>query len=346
MHESLRIRKNTIETRESKEALLNKYWRDPNFKIEINGEFLTLKEVYEKIIITSKEIHERTKMHFNEQIPEGKFILYVNQTFKGMMDSSELVHIDEDRLEKVRESETGSKEKNDNFAEDNIRYCFGATKEDKRLRVFNSCNPDEQIPDLTDCVGVVFSGGESYINGEENPERIAMLERSRNIINESKKIGIPKFGICLGAQLLASTEGMKIDNVKDENNTEKRITGADDITPIDQNDENSFLSDIKETLYIAQNHGQEIIEQEISNGKIIAKNERDGIEIIEFEDGTICIQGHPEVSSLRFDIGMILNGILKEPSYVFQNNLEKTKELFFNELIKRIGAYNSKKSNN
>lgn len=344
MYETLS--KNIIETKESKEARLNKYWRDPNYKIEINGEFLTLKECYERTLVRTQEIFEKTKQTLNEQIPEGKFILYVNQTKKGMMASEDINLIDKDRLEKLYQAETGNKEKSDDFQIDNIKYCLGIEKEDSRFKVFNSYNTDEEIPDLNNCIGMVFSGGEAYINGEDNPERIAMLEKSKNLIKESKKFDIPKLGICLGAQLLAHEEGAEVDWVKNEDDENERVTGMDQIIKTETTIENSFIQDFNEIVFIAQNHGQEIKEGIVLTGKILAKNEKGSIEVIQFPDGTICMQGHAEVGSIRMDVGMNLNEILKEPSYIFQNDLEKIRELVFPTFLKLAGAYNNKNSNN
>ena len=312
------MHENSIEQQLNKKERMNEFWENPNFKIEINGELLTLKECYEKVIKESREIFEKTKLILNESVPKDKFILYVNQTEKGMLQRIDPSLINKERLEKMREAETGKKDN------------------DSRFKVFNSYNEQESFPDLNNCVGIIFSGGEAYINGEEDQRRKNMLDRSRKII---QNLGhIPKLGICLGAQLLAHENGMEIDWVKNQNKINERIVGMDKIIK-NKDIKNSFLKNFDEITYIAENHGQEIKNSNIKNAKIIGQNERGDIEIIEFNNNTICIQGHPEVGSIRMDIGMILNEIYKNPNYIFQNNLEKTRELIFTNFIYKIKEF-------
>ncbi len=327
--------KNNIELEEQKRAELNKFWRDPNYFLEIDGEKLTLKECYLRALARSKEVFQKTKESF-EQIPKDKFILYVNQTEKGMMQNESIKYIDKDRLELINEAETGSKNPEENFNIANIKYCLGVENTDPRFKVFNSYNDDLNNLDLSNCIGVVFSGGEAFIKDEVNPKRIEMISKSTEIAKEIQRKSIPTLGICFGAQLLASIDGAKVDWVSEEKKEQQGITGVYQIESIDENK-------LPNKLYIAENHAQEII-LENGNPNILARNKDQGLEVFMLNENTLCTQGHPEVGSNRLDLGLDLNKKDDNKEIIFSNNLEKTREYFFIEFLKNAGKYNKEKS--
>lgn len=327
-------KKETNETDENRKAELNKFWRDENFKITLDGKELTLKESYLEVVKRCKEVFNKTKEVLEQEIPHDKFILYVNQTEKGMMQNPDISLIDKDRLELINEAETGQKEVTENYQIANIRYCLGMEKEDSRFKVFNSYTDDPSTLDLTNCVGVIFSGGEAYIKDENNENRKKMIETSKKIVEETENLKLSRLGICFGAQLLASNSGGIIDWINDKDHNQ-RTTGSEKIKPTNQ--ENIALN-----LTIAENHAQDI---HLGNmqAEVLAFNQNGALEVFEFGN-TTCTQGHPEVGTTRLDLGLDLNKKEESKQELFESNIEKTREYFFIGFIKNAGKYNKEKS--
>lgn len=326
-------KKETNETDEKIIAELNKFWRDENFKIILDGKELTLKESYLEVVKRCKEVFKKTKEVLEQEIPHDKFILYVNQTEEGMMESPNIKYVDKDRLELINEAETGQKKVTENYQIANIRYCLGMEKEDSRFKVFNSYTDDPSTLDLTNCVGVIFSGGEAYITDETNENRKKMIETSKKIAEETKNLKLSRLGICFGAQLLAHTLGGKVDWIYEDHN--KRTTGLEKIKP--ENKES-----LPENLQIPENHAQHILSGNMQV-EILASNENGALEVFR-KGNTLGTQGHPEVSTLRLDLGLDLNKVEFLKEKLFQYYIEKTREYFFIEFIKNAGKYNKEKS--
>ncbi|MEK7588693.1 MAG: hypothetical protein AAB438_02640 [Patescibacteria group bacterium] len=345
MNETVRILNSTIEVEEAKKAKINKFWRDPNFKIEIDGEALTLKENATRAVIQAKEIFEKTKEVANEEVPEGKFILYVNATYKGLMGSGDIKYVDKDRLMYVNEEDTGYKELEDgeNFLDANMRYCLGFEKGDSRFKVFHGFDPDEVAPDLTDCVGVVFSGSEANVLEESIPARIEMTDKIRNLIKKSKVENIPKLGLCFGGQLLSNEEGLEIGWVKDKKG-EERVAGMQTIKLTNLGKSDQLSKDFPEDIQIAQNHGQEIRFTNDSKGTVLATFLPTGAaEIINFENSnTIVFQGHIEVGKNKLSMGTSITEEDKYPeniARIYQENPVKMREAVFPIFLKSVGEY-------
>jgi GMP synthase-like glutamine amidotransferase len=286
MQENLNFTNQESKEDKEKRSKINKFWRDSNFKINLDGKDITLKEAYFEALKRSKEVFKKTKETLEQEIPQGKFILYVNQTQKGMMENPDIKYVDKDRLELINEAETGEKEIIESYQIANIRYCLGMEKGDERFKVFNSYTDDPSNLDLSNCVGVVFSGGEAYIKDETNEERKSMVENSNKIVSDTTDLKLPRLGICFGAQLLANNLGGKIDWVYQEDHN-KRITGSEKIK--------SMNPELPTELVIAENHAQDIHLGDMQ-AQVLALNENGALEV--FQTGnTLCTQGHPEVGS-------------------------------------------------
>ncbi len=317
---------------EQKKSQINKFWRDSNYFLEINGQKLTLKEVYQEVLKRSKEVFKETKKYF-EQIPKDKFILYVNQTEKGMMRNPDINYVDQDRLALINEAETGINNLTENFQVANMRYSLGIDKEDTRFKVFNSYEDNAVEFDLNNCVGVIFSGGEAYITDEEKEYRIQMIRNSRILVEKTESLELPTLGICFGAQLLADTKGGKIDWVfKEDHNL--RVSGVEKINSENQNE-------LPENLYIAENHAQGIYLNNMK-AEILAKNEDQSLEVFTLGKNIICTQGHPEVGSTRLDLALDLNKKEQNKEDIFKSNIENTRKYFFIEFIKKAIEYSNK----
>ncbi|MBP9803109.1 MAG: gamma-glutamyl-gamma-aminobutyrate hydrolase family protein [Candidatus Pacebacteria bacterium] len=312
------------------EAEINKFWRDKNFKITLDGKELTLKEAYLEAVKRAKEVFSKTQKILEQEIPQDKFILYINQTENGMMQNPNIKYVDKDRLELINEAETGERTLMENYQVANIRYCLGMDKDDKRFKVFNSYQDDPSTLDLNSCVGVIFSGGEAYIKDEMNEDRKNMIQTSKQIVEKTKNLKLPRLGICFGAQLLADNSGGKVDWVYEEDHN-KRITGPENIKPTNE-------EVLPKDLTIAENHAQDIHLGNLQ-AEVLALNENGALEVFQFEN-TLCTQGHPEVGSNRLDLGLDLNKKEESKQKIFESNIEKTREYFFIKFIKNAGEYN------
>lgn len=336
MQENLNFTNQENQEDKEKRARINKFWRDQNFKINLDGKDITLKEAYLEALKRSKEVFKNTQATLEQEIPKDKFILYINQTETGMMEASDIKYVDKDRLELINEAETGQKQILENYQIANIRYCLGMEKDDNRLKVFNSYGDDPSTLDLSNCVGVIFSGGEAYIKDETLDKRKNMIENSSKIVEESTNLKLPRLGICFGAQILAHKAGAQIDWInKDDHN--KRTTGMEKIKPTQEDN-------LPSGLFIPENHAQEI-HLENMKAEILALNENGALEVFKY-DNTICTQGHPEVGSTRLDLGLDLNNKENSKEELFKNHIEKTREYFFINFLKNAGKYNKNKVHN
>jgi len=317
---------------------LNKFWRDENFKIEIDGSFYTLKECYDQVVTRTKKIFHDTHEVMEQEIPKDTYILYVDATWRNMMKNPEIPLIDEDRLMKVLEAETGSAQMlPETFQADTMRYCLGFTKEDTRFKSWNPYTEDTP-EDLSHCVGIVFSGSEANLKEETHPERNAMIEKVRMLIRQSKENNIPKFGICFGGQVLSNEEGSEIDWVTDAQGTRNRISGMQAIF-IENNDKEG-IDGMPQKFFVAENHEQEIKINHLPHAKILAKDAHGGNEIIRFENtNTTCLQFHPEVSSNRIDIAESIKYPEKNPETIFQNDANIAREILFPLFLKEAGNF-------
>ena len=149
MQENLNFTNKENQEDKEKRARINKFWRDQNFKINLDNKDITLKEAYLEALKRSKEVFKNTQATLEQEIPKDKFILYINQTETGMMQASDIKYVDKDRLELINEAETGQKQILENYQIANIRYCLGMKKGDNRLKVFNSYSDDPSTLDLS-----------------------------------------------------------------------------------------------------------------------------------------------------------------------------------------------------
>ncbi|MBP7006466.1 MAG: gamma-glutamyl-gamma-aminobutyrate hydrolase family protein [Candidatus Pacebacteria bacterium] len=345
--EELHIQRKNNNLETEKKVTLNKDWNDKNFLVNIEGKKLTIRECYDKAIKRSNEIFESTRKVALEEIPNGKYILYINSTIEGLVRSGDIEHIDEKRLEYMYLAETGStKIDPDNFPKNNILRCLGLKEEDNRLVAINAFK-DEIPKDLSNCVGIVFSGSETDITDETHLERIEMTNKARILVKKSDELLIPKLGICFGGQLLASEAGAKIQWILNEKGEKIRKTGLNIIseTKVDRKTILPFEFN-KTSYYVAQNHGQEIIEGTIPyGGEIIAKSIDGKPELIYFvESNTICTQFHPEVSTIRLDIAEDIINHKEDRIKLFTENPDEMKEVLFPNYLKMAGSYIRNKS--
>ncbi|MFN4181536.1 MAG: hypothetical protein ACK4FA_02480, partial [Candidatus Paceibacteria bacterium] len=139
---------------EQKTQIYNSLWRSHE-GIKIKKAYLDEAEKY-------KSIYERMRKKSDISIPDGKFILFINSTMRGIVGSNEFDFIDKDRQALLLEIETGSPQIIDKreFLDRNIAYCLGLPYRDPRIHFFHSFTDDIQQIDWARCAGVVFSGSE------------------------------------------------------------------------------------------------------------------------------------------------------------------------------------------
>lgn len=340
---------NTVESEEQKRSKFNHFWNDPDYKINIEGKNLSMKECYDKVIEQSQQIFEKTRVIALEQIPKGKYILYINSTIEGVARNKNIKYIDNERLEKMYKSETGSSEINpENFQERNMRYCLGLAEEDTdRFKTINLFK--EEIPtNLSNCVGIVFSGSEADITDEAHIERIDMTKKARTLVTYSKKLKIPKLGICFGGQLIANEAGAKIQWILDQEGNKNRITGVNEISEKETAEYSTLPIEFPSSVfYVAKNHGQRIERGTIpADGEILAESKNGEVEMIYFSDtNTICTQFHPEVNPIRLDIAESMADSKKDNSEFFIKNPEEIRATLFPSFLKIVGNYSRENLN-
>lgn len=332
---------NILESNEN-QADLNHFWNNPDYKILIENQELSLQECYDKIVERSENIFKETRKVALEQIPEGKYILYINSTIEGVIRNKNIKYIDKERLEKMYQSETGNPEIDpENFQERNISYCLGLTKEDKRLKAINLFK--EEIPtDLSDCVGIVFSGSEADITDEVHIERIEMTNKAKTLVQNSKKLNIPKLGICFGAQLLANEEGANIEWILDKEGNKVKITGMNEILKKDVHKSSYLPIEFNSSVfYVAKNHSQRIKKESLpSDAEVVAESGNGEVEIVYFpHTNIICTQFHPEVNAIRLNISESINNPQKDTSDFFIKNIEDIRSEIFPGFLKIVGNY-------
>lgn len=334
-----------IETKESK-ILCNNLWNDSRYKINIAGKSFSLKDCYDMTIEHSKKIFTNTRKVALKQIPKNKYILYINSTVEGVAKNKDLKYIDKERIEKMYESETGNpKIDPDNFQERNIRYCLGLGEEEKdKLKNINPFK--EKIPeDLSDCIGIIFSGSEAYVTDEQDVDRIKMINKEIMLIEKSNKLKIPKLGICFGGQLIANQAGAKIKWITDKNGNKNRITGMNEILKKNRKYYKLLSIDLPEgNFYVAENHGQKIEKENIpTNEKVIAENLDGEVEMVYIEETkTICTQFHPEAGPIRLDIALSLPPNPRDNIDLFTKDMLEIREKLFIGFLKIAGAYAKK----
>lgn len=343
MHElKPEIHNNIVEIEKNKKTILNKDWNDPDFFVEVEGKKLTIRECYDIAIQRSNKIFEETRKVALEQIPQGKYILYVNSTLGGLSRDKDIKYIDKERLECMYMAETGNSLIDpDNFQKNNMLRCLGLKEEDNRFIAINAFK-DEIPKDLSDCAGIVFSGSEADITDEAHIERVEMTDRARGLVKQSDKLQIPKLGICFGGQLLASEAGAKIEWILNEKGEKTRTTGLNIISEANTDRKNMLPFEFSKTsYYVAQNHGQEIIEGTIPvGGEIIAKSKDGKPELIYFSDtNTICTQFHPEVNTIRLDIAEDIINNKEDRIKLFTENPDEMREILFPNYLKMAGSY-------
>lgn len=323
------LQQNSIE---KEKELANKYWRDENYKIDYQGEELTLKAIYDREIEYAKKHFESAK-EIADKIPKDKFVLFVNSAREGTTHYPGIKKIDDDRLKKMVEAETGDPNTHpDDFQAENMRYCLGFKKGDERFKTISSYEEGSDNIDLTNCVGIVYSGSEINVLNEEKQDRIEATERVTNIIKKAE--GIPQLGICFGGQLLASLQGADIQLVRNKKGEPDRIVGTPIINlDIPENGTNPILIRLKKIgieTPVAQNHGQEINKESVerSGGKVFAISERGAAEGVLFGKNTICIQFHAEVETDRADVAMSTMNTkekMSDPKDIFKHDIKPAK---------------------
>jgi len=335
MHESLNLEK--IESEEAKRARMNLIWRNESIKFNINGVELSLKDCYKKSIENSENTFKETRKVALGNIPDGKYILYVNSTINTIAKHKNIKHIDEDRLSQFYRAETGSNIIDpDNFQKNNMMHCLGLVESDNKLRSVELSK--EGIPsDLSDCVGIIFSGSEVNVEGDLEIEHIEILKKARGIAGNASELCVPQLGICFGGQMLAVHAGGEVGSIFDESGKAKRVMG---ITPvIHRGFNNANMNSLEGSFYVAQNHGQEIIKETLpSNASILAFSDKGGVEMVLFPDSNIfSVQFHPEVDPTRLDLFASLNDTDQNRAEFFSKDLNKIRSLLFPDFLNTVG---------
>lgn len=345
-------KKESKEEKEKKKKRFNKFWRNKDYKIEVNGEMLTLKQCYDREIERKDAIFEATKKIMEKQIPKGKFILYVNSTLKGVAGHDNIKYIDRDRLKKMYRSETGrSKIDPKNFQKNNMCRRLGFEREDERFKVVNSFKEGMKF-DLSNCVGIVLSGSEADVTDETILERMRIKENASEILkssnSENLKRPIPKAAICFAAQLAANLAGAEIRWILDKNGNRVRVQGMKEIYTKYKKDAEAlhpllqeFLKFKKTTFCVAKNNGQKIDKNTLPEGvEILAENEDGDIEMFySWLTNTLGTQFHPEADATRLDIGESVNNVEEPPNEIFTQDLDEIGEIFFSIFLNMAGEH-------
>lgn len=322
-----------IENVEEKKTRLNKSWRNKEKTIEVDGEKYNLEDCYDHEIERRQKAFE-TASRIAEQIPPGKYILFVDSVDKnqGTTAHPEFPLIDEDRRKKMFQAETGSDDLNQDFQPENMRYRLGFKKGDNRFQVFKSF--DDEVPtDLKNCVAVVYSGSAINVFEETNERNLITREKVLKIINEADKSVLPQLGICFGGQVLAYSHGAEIEKITDQNGNPIRVVGVTGIRKTEAAIENPFVKEIRKTVSSPQNHGQQINPKSLekTTAEILAVSvDNQAPEIVFFPPYTYCSQSHIEGGSARNDVvGSLTRKETDPEENFFKNNCAEAGEIIF-----------------
>lgn len=326
----------------------NESWRNPEHSVFIVSENkdLNYKECYDREIAISKEIFNEISSVANQEIPPGKYILFVDMADPGSMGNPKLTAIDQDRLEKMFEAETGSPDTTQDFQPANMRHCFGFLPNDTR---FVTVKPfKEEMPaDLNGCVGIILSGSETNIKDEQIPERIAMTKKVLAFVLNAKQLGIPMFGICFGSQLLNSVFRATVDWIRDLN-TEEQLeeTGLVLLQKTDLGKQaGSALEQLPDQFYVHASHKQEVLAESMPEElEILAKSETSQVQIVRLKNSDMiwAIQNHIECGDTRADVINSMYGVANKDSHLFQNESSKARRVLCPNFLKIAGAFSKK----
>ena len=326
---------------------VNNRWINQDYKILIDDENreLTLQECYDRDIKLSQEIFDEVSSVALAEIPPGKFILFVDMANLGAMNGPRIKFVDHERLSKVYEAETGSSDIEQDFADANMRHCFGFKSGDAR---FVTVKPfDQDMPeDLENCVGIILSGSETNIKDEALPERIAMTNKVVAFIQRAKLLGIPMFGICFGSQLLNSVFRAKVDWIRDvQSNTFTEETGLVLLKKTELgSQQGSPLEKLPESFYVHSNHKQEVLKDSMPEElEVLASSDTSQVQIVKLKNSDIvwAIQNHIECGDTRADILDDINGVTKMDEKLFQGESSKARRVLCPHFLRTVGKFAS-----
>ncbi len=326
----------------NKKETYNHYWRRPDYLIDLGNEKVSMRELYERITAESKKLFEDTKKLNKESIPEGKFVLYINNVLGGPVKNPEMENIDKDRYELMIESETGSKNTSkDDFQRANMQYCLGFETGDSRFKEFIPFDENQRINDIdfANCVGVVLSGSEMNVLEDTDEIHKKATVKARDIIKAAKEKGVPIMGICFGGQLLANENGARIEYVKDESGKQTRMIGAQNIkVTAEKIAQSNLFPELEVCQTVVENHGQQMGRASIFNrGKVLAENPKNHApEIVLFGKNEVALQFHPEVGSLRVEAVTSMTGNPQKPDNILKTDLISTRKIFFTQFLQMV----------
>lgn len=321
-----------------KKSILNKYWLDPNYKLQIDGREFTLREVYNREVENNQKVFEYIKQITDESVPAGKFILFVNETKQSPLDKKDFEFIDDDRKRLMYRADTGTDYvPTDELLDRNVERCLGFEHKDDRFKVFKVFTEDiESLPFDERCVGVVFSGSEMNML-DTDKEHLAYLDKAQKILKKVKERNTPILGICFGAQMIACSAGATIKWLENANGEKIRTIGN---KTIHLENQESVQGDTD--MPVIQNHGQSIDSLTLTDtgAKILATSEYGNAEIYRIGDSTLGTQFHPEISTLKVDIVSSLNGDTIDPRETFARDVSETRKKIFEFFLLRVKEYN------
>ncbi len=335
---------------------INDLWDKPYDGLSLEGRSVTLREYFSEISKYYDDVFKSTNRIFEQQkIPEGKYILFIDATNgAGLATNPALKKVEDGILKELYKSETGNEEiKRLSFQVNNMRYCLGIPKNDKRFKHINAYNLREEIPSdyEENCVGVVSSGSGADVLEEKPIKDVTNLLMKTALSNFLEKIpkDIPKFGICFSAQLMANVySGAEIDFIYSNKNEEKNKNDRErkiGVHQVFKTIEHDFLNKFKNKFFVGKNHGQEIVGSSIlpHKGEILATNMDGKVEILNLKEvNAIATQFHPEAGFVRLILGYILEG--KEIpedvlDHVFNRKYDHMREAFFGAVLQTIGEH-------
>lgn len=167
------------------------------------------------------------------------------------------------------------------------------------LKPVNVLLGDDWRTALDGC-GALIIGGSGYSVFEDMPMRDQLVELSLR----ARQAGLPIFGICFGAQLLAYAYGGRV--VRDYENRER---GTFDIDLTDDGMSDPLFCSAPKRFAAQCSHQDKIVELP-SDAKILASSKRCSVQAFAIPDCIYAVQFHPERT--KHDMECIFNSRTQE----------------------------------
>lgn len=143
----------------------------------------------------------------------------------------------------------------------------------------------ERLPPFDALAAVIISGSWSMVT-----DRLDWSEYTASWLREAYYADIPMLGVCYGHQLLADALGGKVGD-----NPNGKEVGIQVVTTNEAAAHDSLLRDYPHQFGAYLTHQQSVLEPP-EGAQVLASSERDGCQIIRYNDNVLTVQFHPEFS--------------------------------------------------